>query len=510
MGADVGTGVDDAGRRCVRCDVRLARDNREVVCAGCGARERGVDGPPQVPADFWNHLPLRRALSGRHIGKVIRAWRYHPWHGRHPVAQTVVASWCGMSQPKLSQIENGKATMHLDRLYQWARLLQIPANLRWFLLPEENDQTVTPSTTPSPDPNDNGTHSRSAPGSVTLDRRALLRAGSPLACIAVSAAGQRPTGTGRLIAALLTSTGHTPNQIPPLEHLQTRVAAVRHAYQHSRYHQALNAVPDLLAAVRQARTAYDGDQRRLLDTMVAAVHQVASGLLLKFDEPALASVAADRAMNAARRSGHPLAVASSARAVVHTLSAAGHPIQAINIAVTAANQLGRDTDNATSGAISVYGALTLRAAVAAAQVQDRHKTQELLDEADQAAHRLGRDDNQHWTAFGPTNVTMHRVSAAVRLGDAGTAVDLAATINLHQVPIAERRATLLIDTAKAFTQWGKHDKALDAIQDAEQHAPEEVRARKAVHRLLSDITHTCPPSTQRRAIEYAQTIGAPV
>lgn len=57
------------------------------------------------------------------MGKVIHAWRHHPWHGRHPIAQAVVAAWCGMSQTKLSNLENGKPLVHLDRLCEWARLL---------------------------------------------------------------------------------------------------------------------------------------------------------------------------------------------------------------------------------------------------------------------------------------------------------------------------------------------------------------------------------------------------
>jgi hypothetical protein len=40
-----------------------------------------------------------------------------------------------------------------------------------------------------------------------------------------------------------------------------------------------------------------------------------------------------------------------------------------------------------------------------------------LHHADELAWRLGTDCNIGWTWFGPTNVMIHRVSAAVALGE---------------------------------------------------------------------------------------------
>jgi hypothetical protein len=57
--------------------------------------------------------------------------------------------------------------------------------------------------------------------------------------------------------------------------------------------------------------------------------------------------------------------------------------------------------------------------------------------------RLGTDGNLYWTAFGPTNAKLHRVNIAVTLGDAGTAVAVARTIDLNAIDLTERRAVLL-------------------------------------------------------------------
>lgn len=87
--------------------------------------------PPEVPPEFWRHESLRDAFDSGHIGKVIAAYRPHPWHGR-PVSQAVVARWLGVGQSRLSRIENGAPIRDLDRLIELAELLEIPAGYLWF------------------------------------------------------------------------------------------------------------------------------------------------------------------------------------------------------------------------------------------------------------------------------------------------------------------------------------------------------------------------------------------
>ncbi|PRY14763.1 hypothetical protein CLV70_1684 [Pseudosporangium ferrugineum] len=234
---------------------------------------------------------------------------------------------------------------------------------------------------------------------------------------------------------------------------------------------------------------------------------MASGLFLKAEEPALAAICADRSFTAAVSTGDELIRASSTRAVVHTLLTAGHAAAAVDVAVTAADRLAARTDMRTDAALSLYGALLLRGAVAAARLGDISQAHRLLDDAEHAATRLGADRNVCWTAFGPTNVAAHRVAIAVESGDAGTAVRLARTVDLRQMKLPERKAMLLLDAARAFTQWGKCDQALECVQRAEQQAPEEVRSRPAVQQLVLDIVQRSPASAKRRAQEFAATVG---
>jgi hypothetical protein len=93
------------------------------------------------------------------------------------------------------------------------------------------------------------------------------------------------------------------------------------------------------------------------------------------------------------------------------------------------------------------------------------------------------------------------------LGDAGTAVDVARTVDLNAIEITERKATLLVDTARAFLQWGKHDKAYLALRAADETAHEEVAGRPSVQRVVRELATTAPPSIRRDVEQFAAQVG---
>ncbi len=241
--------------------------------------------------------------------------------------------------------------------------------------------------------------------------------------------------------------------------------------------------------------------------LTADAYHVAAGLLLKLDDQGLAYLAADRSMTAARASEDPLMVGASSRIITHTLMRGGHLAAATATARSYAAKLDHDLPAHSPESLSVYGSILLRGAIAAAEDDNRGAALELLDEADEAGRRLGVDGNLRGTAFGPTNARQHRVNICVTLGDAGTAVEVARSIELSTIKVTERRASLLIDTARAYLLWGKHEKAYLALRSAEQTAHEEVADRPAVHRLVRELLAAVPPTVRRDAEDFAERIG---
>jgi hypothetical protein len=102
---------------------------------------------------------------------------------------------------------------------------------------------------------------------------------------------------------------------------------------------------------------------------------------------------------------------------------------------------------------------------------------------------------------------LHRVNIAVTLGDAGTAVDVARSVDLTKLTVPERKASLLIDTARAFLQWNKPDKAYIALRAADETAHEEVAGRPSVQRLIRQLVIAAPPTLRRDAKQFAAQIG---
>src|SRR5262249_23499664 len=203
----------------------------------------------------------------------------------------------------------------------------------------------------------------------------------------------------------------------------------------------------------------------------------------------------------------PLAVGTSARIITHALMADRHFSAATTVAGAYAQRLAADVGSQTPDSLSVYGSLLLRGALATAQAEDRDGSMTMLNEAGQAGSRLGSEHNHRWTAFGPVNVLLHRISVAVRLGDAGSAINYARRVNLDQLTVTERKASFFVDTAQAFSQWGKHQKAYHALRAAEELARQEVRSRPAVRRLVSDLLATAPPTIRPHLSEFAARIG---
>ncbi|MEV8506388.1 hypothetical protein AB0368_16370 [Actinoplanes sp. NPDC051475] len=87
---------------------------------------------------------------------------------------------------------------------------------------------------------------------------------------------------------------------------------------------------------------------------------------------------------------------------------------------------------------------------------------------------MGRDANHLWTAFGPTNVAIHRVAAAGELGDIQVAIDLGPRVDTAAMPM-ERRVRHALEVSRAYSAWNRQEEALSTLLHAEQMAPEQVR-----------------------------------
>lgn len=277
----------------------------------------------------------------------------------------------------------------------------------------------------------------------------------------------------RQLAPILS--GANPDAEPPeLDQLARDVREVFDAYQASRFGFAAGRAPLLLADALLASRAYDGDDRERAHELLALSYQAAASVLTKLGESDLAWMAAERGLAAAQVAQSPAITGSLFRSVSFALLSTGRFIPAMQLCDAGAAYLQPHLRGDSEPLLSVYGALFLAGSMAAARSDDRAATRSYLTEAQSAATRLGTDRNHLWTAFGPTNVAIHRVNTAMELGDVQIALDLGPTLDTAALP-TERRVRHMLEVARAHNTVGRGDVALTLVLDAEQLAPEQVR-----------------------------------
>jgi hypothetical protein len=493
-----------------------------------------------IPDSLWRRAEMIEALGLRDIGRVFQLLRQYAG-----ISQTRLAIACDMTQPKVSGIMRGIARVEaLEVFERIAAGLYMPDSARLALglapkaHPATSDLTVTgqvvtgqiqgsgrviPSRDTGMGLDDPVACGLLSPGpgpggdeedEVGVQRRTFVGLTSAVlfsAVLADTASVGSTDGIESLATALAT---YAPDTASPatgrpadIRLLAVDVARTKRGYQACRYAEVTKDLPALLARLQAACAVLGGQALLEARTLSAEAHHVAASVLLKRGEQGLGWLAADRSMQAARASQDPVTIASSARIITHAMTSSGHLKVAASTASTHAARLDRDVASHDPESRSVYGALLLRGAIAAARHDDRRTAHELLGEADEAGGRVGDDQNLRWTAFGSTNVRLHHVHVAVTLGDAGTALDVARTVDLAKITVTERKASFLVDAARAFLQYGKHEKSLLALRAAEQTAPEEIAGRPAVHGLVRDLVTSAPPSVQRQVAEFGDLIG---
>ena len=269
-----------------------------------------------------------------------------------------------------------------------------------------------------------------------------------------------------------------------LDAIERDVAELFDAYQASRYGYLTGRASLVLADALLGLRAADSADSRRAHALLALAYQATVSVLTKLGESDLAWIASERGLAAAQQTENPVVLGSLFRSVAHALLSTGRFAVCVELVSAAADVLEPSLSaRADDALLSVYGTLFLTGTVAASRADDRGSATTFLREAEESANRLGRDANEMWTAFGPTNVAIHRMTSAMELGDVQVAVDLAPRIDASALP-TERRVRHAIETARAYTARNRRHDALTVLLDAEQLAPEQIRHHNLSRQLV--------------------------
>jgi transcriptional regulator with XRE-family HTH domain len=379
-------------------------------------------------------------MTSGSIGERVAAYRH-----RRGISQVALAGLVGRSESWLSQVERGiRSVDSMSVLLDLARVLKVePPQLigrPWDLAPNGDPGT-----------------------DVLVDVRSFLTRYDGLL-------GEFPEPMG-------------------FNELHARIAGAHRAYQAARYGDVVGQLVPVLAGADAAFHSAGRSAETELALGYVSAYVLAAKVLTKLGASDLALMTADRAAHRALEIDSMVARGMSAYQVVCALLRADRSDEAEHLAVGMAGQLGTLARSDQPSMVSLAGALWLISAVIAGRRHEQVEAWARLDEAERLAGLLGEDANHAWTAFGPTNVLLHRISVATEMGDAAEAVRLAAMLDANRFPpeLVSRRARVNLDLAWAQAQRRQDAEATLHLMQVESTAPEVLRYDVVARELIRDI-----------------------
>ncbi|GAB3149665.1 helix-turn-helix transcriptional regulator [Micromonospora sonneratiae] len=205
-------------------------------------------------------------------------------------------------------------------------------------------------------------------------------------------------------------------------------------------------LPRILDAARLSARRLDGNDRRLALVELARTYHLAQLYTAHQPHPELVWLAADRAMLAAQEADNPAAIAVAAWYYAHVYRSSAQIDAAEQVLTDAAALLDPTTGG---GQLARWGQLHLGLALGHSKAGRDGDAWRAWDIADRTATTLGTNYVHPWLMFGPTAVAAYAVTLETDLCRPGEATKRADSTNYSALPSRTRRASALIDAARA-------------------------------------------------------------
>jgi transcriptional regulator with XRE-family HTH domain len=273
------------------------------------------------------------------------------------------------------------------------------------------------------------------------------------------------------------------------------------------YTQTGVTLPGLITEVRATIPVVDGPQRDRLLRAASMLYFLTRAFTKRVWAGDVSLLAADRAMAAAIKVDDLDFRAAAAWNLGMTLSERGQAEHVVHeLASDAAATLEPTLADGPPVRMSVYGALHLLCAMQCARLGDEHGVVRGLDTAERVAARLG-DRNDFRTVFGPTNVAIHRVWAAVEMSRPGEAIRHAQRCDVSAVPSVERRFFYYVQLARAYCIRNEDVAAVHMLLRAERESAEDLRFSVEVRAMVRELLRRESPLTRTELRPLADRIG---
>lgn len=277
-----------------------------------------------------------------------------------------------------------------------------------------------------------------------------------------------------------------------LAELRAEVSAISLSSRQARYLQVGHRLPPLLEELQAAIAEAADSDRPELYALLAQAYGGGSALAHLLGYLDLRGLTLDRIEWASRMSGDPLRIARTQWSRGASLLGAAAYDQGLVLMERTRASLGHDIAHMDEATRSVFGSLHLRSAVLAARAGQRQQSDTHLAAARDIATLVPEAANHYGMEFGPANVGVHEVSAAVELADGTLAVTRArhmeAGDHLAALP-PERIGHYRIELARGWLYHGDRQRALRVLRSARRVSPQQVRNHPMVRETVRAIAH---------------------
>jgi transcriptional regulator with XRE-family HTH domain len=279
------------------------------------------------------------------------------------------------------------------------------------------------------------------------------------------------------LALWAVSRGRPRGHVVGLEELRARARAV----EGSDYQRRGEMLPDLILDLHTSIAA-GRDTAELLRLAVLVHAQTTRGYLYIVGAPLdLRREAATLAQRAAEDLDEPTMLGVAAWGAVIEMVAAG----AFDLALDELDSVSVPTT--TSHSTQLAGMLSLSRSLVAAADRRPADVDAALEHAAELAQRTGQG-NAYLMGFGPTNVGLWRMAAALEVKDYERTATIAEQLSPAEHPSRERRATYWMDYGRALTRIrGRQDDAVRAFRTAEELFPMRVLRNAYVPEVLGEL-----------------------
>ncbi|KAB7844932.1 helix-turn-helix domain-containing protein [Streptomyces mobaraensis] len=426
------------------------------------------------------------APPARDIGALVRSRR----HALRPrMTQAQLGAVLGYSASWVCRVESGELVPPVPVLLRIAAALGIPTDELLAAAHPPRRVIGTDLASPRTTPSRAATVARDDVEGEQEDavrRRYFLTGAVGIGSAAL--AGTAAAGPRRAAdpgTALETALFQPPPAAPStVARLTMALHGAREDFRRAEYRHLAARLPALLATVDTTRNTLTGHAREEAHAVAARAYSLACELAIK-SRSETSWVAADRALTAARASGHAPAIGEAARMLSVAMRHAGRHHAALDLLTRTCAQLDDASDADAQG---VRASLLLTGGYTAAHTGDRALALDLVDQAEDigrrhgAGHRLTLQDT-------PEQCDGMRISIFNALGRPDDGIAPMQRINPAAFPTAERRARYYTDTARMWHQLGNHQRTYAALRSIEREAPEEAR-RPSVRALTADLVYT--------------------